>query len=69
MVEEAAKPSSAEPISMESDVFDLTEKMKDLKTEKIITVEDEPVICKNWKNNPCLGVNLVKKNLCERSKH
>ena len=47
---------------MATQVKDLKEKMDDSKpgkAEKIMTVKDEPVKCKNCKTNPCLKGKLV----------
>merc|ERR1712074_27157 len=45
--------------SMATQVKDLKERMKSSKDEKIMTVKDEPVKCKNCKSDPCLKGKLV----------
>ena len=45
--------------SLSKDVSNLKELSKVSKTEKIMTVKDEPVKCKNCKTDPCLKGKLV----------
>ena len=41
--------------SIGADVLNLKEKIKSSKDEKIITVKEKPVKCKNCRKNPCLN--------------
>ena len=58
-LERRVNNSSKDVSSIGSFVQDLKEKMKSSKAEKIITVKDEPVKCKNCKTDPCLNGKLI----------